>query len=67
MRRIRVLEEERGITSSRGAKVMMVSALDDPKNIVTAFKGLCDAYVVKLVDKAAMLKKLKEIGCTPTR
>ncbi|MGC9518526.1 MAG: response regulator [Desulfuromonadaceae bacterium] len=67
LRRIRALEEERGITSSRGAKVVMVSALDDPKNIVAAFKGLCDAYVIKPVDRAEMLKKLQEIGCRPTR
>ncbi|MDD2557495.1 MAG: response regulator [Desulfuromonadaceae bacterium] len=62
--RIRALEVKRGITSSRGAKVVMISALDDPKKIVTAFKGLCDAYIIKPVDKAELLKKLKEIGCS---
>ena len=62
---IRRLEEDRGILPSEGAKILMVTALDDPGNILEAFQGLCDGYMVKPVDKTQLLDKLKELGLIP--
>jgi two-component system chemotaxis response regulator CheY len=62
LRQIRALEEARGIFSTDGAKVIMTTALSDLKSISTAFKGLCDAYVTKPVDKAKLLEHLRALS-----
>ena len=38
----------------------MTTALDDPKNVVTAFKSLCDAYLVKPVTEESLLTAIRE-------
>lgn len=62
LRQIRALEEARGIFSTDGAKVIMTTALSDLKSISTAFKGLCDAYLIKPVDKAKLLEHLRALS-----
>ncbi len=62
---IRSLEEAAGILSTSGAKIIMVTALDDVKNVVTSFKGLCDAYVFKPVDTAQLLDQLTGLQLVP--
>ena len=62
---IRGMEEATGILSTRGAKIVMTTALSDVNNIVGAFRGLCDAYLIKPIDRATLLDelhKLKLIG-----
>ncbi len=60
LKEIRNLEESRGITSSRGAKIIMTTALDQLKEVSQAFQGLCDAYLVKPIQKAELLANLQE-------
>jgi two-component system chemotaxis response regulator CheY len=55
---IRELEEKRGIPSSRGVKIIMTTALDHMKNVMQAFHGLCDAYLVKPIEKAKLIEYL---------
>lgn len=62
LEKIRKTEEGRGVTSTYGSKIIMITALDDPKNVMNSFKGLCDAYIVKPIDKTILLQKLDEIG-----
>jgi two-component system, chemotaxis family, chemotaxis protein CheY len=59
---IRTMEESEGVLVGDGVKIIMVTALSDKENVFTAFKGLCDAYLVKPIDKAKLLKHLKEFG-----
>jgi len=59
LRKIRRTEEENGVNSSNGVKIIMTTALDDPTNVVTAFKSLCDAYLVKPVHKSKLLDYLR--------
>lgn len=47
LQEIRKGEESRGIRSTCGAKIIMTTALDDVHNIMDAFYGLCDGYLVK--------------------
>lgn len=61
LKHIRDLEEADGTLSSSGAKVIMITALDDPKNVFSAFKSLCDAYVFKPVDTAHLIEQLKSL------
>ena len=59
---IRGFEESRGIVSSRACKIFMVSALDDMKNVFEGFRGLCDAYIVKPIEKAKLLEQIRLCG-----
>ncbi len=61
LRQIRKLEDDADILSSDAAKVVMTTALDDIGSVMTAFKGLCDAYLMKPIDKAKLLAKLKSL------
>jgi two-component system chemotaxis response regulator CheY len=60
LKEIRALEEGKGIVSTRGAKIIMTTALGDMKNAMAAFKGLCDAYLVKPIDRAKLLQILDQ-------
>lgn len=64
LRAIRDIEEEAGILVGRGAKVIMVSALGDKENVLTAFRELCDAYLIKPFTKEQLLKQLQTLGLT---
>ncbi len=62
LRGIRYIEDEREIIGSDKVKVIMTTALDDPKNIVGAFRDQCEAYLVKPITKAEVLKTMKELN-----
>jgi two-component system chemotaxis response regulator CheY len=62
LRQIRDHEESRGILSSRGAKIVMTTALDDPRNVMAAYISLCDAYLTKPIKRSALIEKLRELG-----
>ena len=62
LKQIRGLEDERGITSSQGAKIVMTTALDQVKDVAQAFYGLCDAYLCKPIEKGKLLEQLLEFG-----
>jgi two-component system chemotaxis response regulator CheY len=61
LRQIRGQEEARGTLSSNGAKIMMTTAVADPKNVFAAFSGLCDAYLTKPIHKAKLLDELRKL------
>jgi two-component system, chemotaxis family, chemotaxis protein CheY len=61
LRQIREQEEETGILSSNGTKIVMTTALGDPKNVVAAFGSLCDAYLTKPIQKAKLLAELRKL------
>ncbi|MFZ4436919.1 MAG: response regulator [Syntrophales bacterium] len=62
LKEIRRVEEAGGIASIFGVKVIMTTALDDSKNILASFKGQCDVYLTKPVDKSKLLESLKKFG-----
>jgi len=59
---IRADEERMGIRSTHGAKVIMTTALGDVESIMRAFRGLCDAYLVKPIDGADLVATLQRLG-----
>jgi two-component system chemotaxis response regulator CheY len=59
---IRRIEEAAGVRPGEGAKVMMTTALADPRNVIAAYRNLCDAYLVKPIDKARLLDTLRTLG-----
>jgi two-component system, chemotaxis family, chemotaxis protein CheY len=62
LKQIRQIEEERGIVSSEGAKIIMTTALGDMKNINDAFHNLCDSYLTKPISKTKLLRSLHTLG-----
>lgn len=61
LREIRAYEEKRGIVSKTGVKVIMTTSLSDMKNIMLAYHGLCDGYLVKPIAKTKLLDELKRL------
>jgi two-component system chemotaxis response regulator CheY len=59
VRQVRALEEEHGILSSSGAKIIMTTAVDDIKEVSRCFRELCDAYLMKPIDLGKLLDHMK--------
>ena len=65
LKEIRAKEEAKGIISSNGSKIVMTTALKDTKNVSTAYYSLCDAYLVKPIEKAKLLEELHRLSLIP--
>ncbi len=65
LRRLRNHEDQLGIRGLDGAKVLMITALDDFKNIMTAFREQCEGYLVKPVEKAKVDAQMADLGFKP--
>lgn len=61
LKEIRELEESRNIRGLEGVKVIMTTALNDPKNILEAFKSQCEAYIPKPISKQKLLEELRAL------
>lgn len=61
LRLIREQEEAMGILSNRGAKIIMTTALDDARNVMSAFNNLCDGYLTKPIRKSTLIDKLQQL------
>ena len=52
---IRLEEDRHGLTRGNGSKIVIATAVGDKENINSAFRQLCDAYLVKPVDATELL------------
>jgi two-component system chemotaxis response regulator CheY len=62
LKEIREMERARAVRPGHGVKVIMTTALDDPRNVFDAFKSLCDAYLVKPIKKAELIRRIRSFG-----
>ena len=63
LRAIRDLERDNDISPADEVRVIMTTALDDPRNVVEAYyKGGATSYVPKPLDKHMLLHLLKNLG-----
>lgn len=62
LRHIRALEEENGIRSTQGAKIVMTTALGDAKNVSASYWNLCDSYLIKPVEKDKLVGELRKLN-----
>jgi two-component system chemotaxis response regulator CheY len=62
LKEIRALEDMEGIHGNDAAKVIMISALSDKKNVMQAFKSQCEAYLVKPIDGGKLREHLDKFG-----
>jgi len=58
---IRDLEKASGRLPETWAKVVMTTALGDPRTVGTSYYDLCDSYLVKPIDKAKLLDCLRQL------
>ncbi|WP_298432483.1 response regulator [Geobacter sp.] len=60
---IREYEKELGIGAADEVKVIMTTALDDPKNVVEAFyRGGATSYLVKPITRQKLMKEIRSHG-----
>ncbi|BCS87419.1 response regulator [Pseudodesulfovibrio sediminis] len=60
---IRVIEQEKGISTSDEAKVIMITALNDPKTVVKAYyKGGAAAYLPKPIEVDSLYAILRDLA-----
>ena len=54
---------EKDVTDKEGriSKVVMITVLRDTKNIIAAFKGHCDGYLIKPFDQTRLQETLKQL------
>ena len=63
MRQIREIEKSKGLEDTEGVHIIMVTALDDPKNVIKAFKDHgAIGYVTKPVTKEKLLGEIRSLG-----
>lgn len=61
LHKIRMYEEKNELYGEDSTKILMLSAHNDHKTIMRAFREQCEGYVIKPVTKEKILKCLKEI------
>lgn len=63
LRLIRQLEKELEVPPNLGVKVVMTTALDDPKTVFDSFyQDGATAYLVKPISKQKLLRELRALG-----
>jgi len=62
LRELRMLEEIRNIAPSKRAKIIMTTALASMKDVMAAYHGMCDGYMVKPIEKAKFIRELHNLG-----
>jgi two-component system chemotaxis response regulator CheY len=58
---IKQIEDKKGISGRAGTKVIMTTSLNRPKDIMKAFKGQCEDYLVKPINQEKFLNKLRQL------
>lgn len=59
LRQIRKLEEEKGIASSKGAKIVMTTSVKEMREVFRCYADLCDSYLQKPIDLSQLLTLMK--------
>ncbi|HAJ78374.1 MAG TPA: response regulator [Fibrobacteres bacterium] len=62
LKQIREIEEKKGIFGKDKTRIVMVTALNDNKNILEAFRSQCEGYIVKPISKEKMIDQLIAVG-----
>ncbi len=63
LRQIRQLEADKGVSELSAAKVVMITAVDDKKQVTEAFyKGGVTSYFVKPIDHEKLITELRLLG-----
>lgn len=62
LKQIRRLERQMGVRGSQEVKVIMLTALDDPRSVVEAYyRGGATSYLVKPIETRKLMAELKHL------
>jgi two-component system, chemotaxis family, chemotaxis protein CheY len=64
---LRTFETDLGIQGLDRARVIMTTASRDPRDVRSAFRSECDAYLLKPIQEAQLLEHLQELHLTGAR
>ena len=59
---IRELEEAAGIDELACVKVIMITSMADPNDVLGAFRAGCEAYIVKPVDRSKLFEEMNKLA-----
>ncbi|MCK5437022.1 MAG: response regulator [Desulfobulbaceae bacterium] len=63
LKQIRKMEAEQGVAPADEVKVIMTTAVNDPKNVVEAFyKGGATSYIIKPIDGEKLINDIRNLG-----
>ena len=63
LKQIREIERSIGIQDKDQVKVIMTTALEDPRNVVEAYhKGGATSYLVKPIERRRVIEELENLG-----
>jgi two-component system chemotaxis response regulator CheY len=63
LRQMREYESDIGVKPKDRTRVIMVTALGDPKNVIGAYyDGAATSYLVKPIERDALLEELRKLG-----
>ena len=62
LRKIRMIESEKGILPGNGSKVIMVSGISNSKYVLRAFQDQCEAYLIKPFKMNCLFETMKGLG-----
>ena len=65
LRCIRAIEYGFGRIGGVGAKILMTTGLDAPEAIMNAFRGQCEGYLVKPIERSRLHAQLSQLGYHP--
>jgi two-component system, chemotaxis family, chemotaxis protein CheY len=61
LKAMRALEQQAGRLPSQSSKIVMTTALRDIENVTTAYRELCDGYLVKPIQRDKLIALLREL------
>ncbi len=64
LERLRSTEDRFKAAREQCAKVVMTTAMDEPKNVFNAFRLQADAYLIKPLDRAKFERVIADLGPT---
>jgi two-component system chemotaxis response regulator CheY len=63
LKKIREIEQDMGIRGAEEVKVIMTTALDDPKTVVEAYyRGGATSYIVKPIGHKKLIEEIRLLG-----
>ena len=65
IRQLRLLEEANGLFSNHGAKIAMLTSVDDIREVIQCFQEFSDLYLVKPINLVSLLRQMKSWQLIP--
>jgi two-component system chemotaxis response regulator CheY len=62
---LRAIESAFGREGRHAATILMVTNRNDPKSVFTAFRGQCEGYIIKPLDRDQLAAQLADLKIVP--